>query len=193
MNPRVVFGLVQVDEVVTASRLGSADWVVTASMVEVLRDPAVLHRAIRRAVELADVPREGDAITELHALTSRVVHAVRGAHLVELGVDEVRVDDVVVRIPAGMRDVLAFLVERHLEDVRDGKAPDAFCAWSLEDMSAELGVPRTTVHKQLRRFQDRVAECYAAEARRPLPEGAVVQQDGSAWRISANCLVRRVA
>jgi hypothetical protein len=187
------FVLVQVDEVVTASRLCSAEWVVTASLLEVLRDPAVLDGAVRRALELAEVPRDGRAITELHAVTSRVVQKVRGTHLVELSDEGVQLDGVVVSVPAGMRTVLEFLVDRHVDDVRDGKAPEAFCVWTLQDMSEALGLPRSTVHKQLRRFQDRLAARYAEEVRRPLPVGSVLQLEGATWRFSPDCLVRRAS
>ena len=153
----------------------------------------MLLTAIREAESLADMPRSGDAIVELHRLQSKVVHRVRGAHLVELTPEAIRVDEVEVPMASGMKQVVEYLVDRHIEDVRDGKAPADHCTWSLEELSDALEIPRTTVQKQLRRFRNRLADRYAAEAHRPLPDGSVLELEGNGWRFSANCLVRRSA
>jgi hypothetical protein len=188
------FVLLQVDEATTASRLSDAEWVVALPLVTALRERKVLVRAVRRAEKLADVPREGPAITELHRLRSLVVRQYQAAHLVELRPGRMQVDDVEVAMPTGMENVVAYLVDRHLEDVRDGKAPDAFCTWSLKDLAEGLDLPRTTVRQQLWRFVERLNDRYAEQARCHLPEGAVLEQDeDGGWRFNANCLVRRVA
>lgn len=188
------FVLLQVDEVTTASRLSDAAWVVALPLVTALLEPKALARAVRQAEKLADVPREGPAITELHRLRSFVVRQYQGAHLVELRPGWMQVDDVEVAMPSGMESVVTYLVDRHLEDVRDGKAPDAFCTWSLKDLAEGLDLPRTTVRQQLWRFVERLNDRYAEHTRCHLPEGAVLEQDeAGSWRFNANCLVRRCA
>lgn len=187
------FVLVLLDPVVWTGRLGDADWVVTVGMAEVLRDRRVLRDAVKRAVELADLPRDAPAVVELHRLQTRFVHVEHGARVVELREEVVVVDGVEVPISAGMRTVVGYLVDRHLEDVRDGKAPEDFCAFKLGELEEALGEPRTTVRKQLWRFRQRLEERYLEGARRPLLEGAVLEQVDDGWRFSGSCLVRRAS
>jgi hypothetical protein len=113
--------------------------------------------------------------------------------VVEFRGDVVVVDDVEVPISAGMRTIVEFLVDRHVEDARDGKAPEDFCAFQLGELEGALGMPRTTVRKQLWRFLQRLEERYLAGARRPLPEGAVIEQTDDGWRFSGDCVVRRAS
>lgn len=187
------FVLVQVDEVRTDSRLAKAEWVVTVRLIDALRDPAALGEAVRQAEAKADVPRTEPTLVELHALRSRVVHVFHGTHMLELDGQEVRVDGMRLKLASGMRKVLGYLVDRHVDDSSAGKTPDAYCVWSLAEMSEAVGLPRTAVRTQLTRFQDRLASHHAETTHRRLAEGSVLECVDSQWRLNPNCLVRRSA
>ncbi len=188
------FVLVQVDELRTAFQLGEEPWMVAVRLVDVLRDPRVLAKAVRQACDDADLDRRGPAIVELHRLVSRPVHVHFGARVFELGSDCARLDEIEVAASPVMVEALGFLVDRHLEDREDGKAPDAFCSFTLEDVATELGRPRHRVQKELHRFRTRMERLYLEQASRPLPANSVIElTDGGTWRISASCLVRRSA
>jgi hypothetical protein len=188
------FVLVQVDELRTAFRLGEEPWMVVVRLVDVLRDPRVLTKAARQACDDADLERRGPAIVELHRLVSRPVYVNLGARVFELGPDHARLDAIEVAASPGMVEALGFLVDRHIEDREDGKAPDAFCSFTLEDVARELGRPRHRVQKELHRFRTRMERLYLEQALRPLPANSVIElTDGGTWRISASCLVRRSA
>jgi hypothetical protein len=187
------FVLVVLDALLWTTRLGQAEWVVSVGLADVLRDGRVLQDAVRRAVEHADLPRSEPAVVELHRLTTRFVHVSHGARVVELRKDGVVVAGVSVPVSGGMRQVVALLAEQHIEDKQVGKAPDAYCAFTLAEMAEALGERRTTVQKQLWRFRQRLADRYRDGARRPLPEGAVVEQVDDGWRFSGECVVRKAS
>lgn len=188
------FVLVQVDELRTTFRLGEEPWMVAVRLVDVVRDPRVLTKAVRQACDDADLERRGPAIVELHRLVSRPVHVSFGARVFELGSDRALLDEIEVAASPGMVEALGFLVDRHIEDREDGKAPDAFCSFTLEYMATELGRPRHRVQKELHRFRTRMERLYLEKALRPLPANSVIElTDGGTWRLNASCLVRRSA
>lgn len=196
MSNRVLGGrpfvLLLVEPATTTSRLTSADWVVTESVLDVLREPSKLTEAIHHAVVRADHPRTERVLAEIHEVRSRIVHVFHGTHLVEFDDAELRVDGIQLKLPAGMQKVLGYLVDAHVDDASVGKAPDAYCVWSLGEMAEAVGLPRTAVRTQLTRFQDRLASQYTEATRRRLPVNSVLECVDSQWRLNPNCRVRRV-
>ena len=187
------FVLLLIDPPQVRSRLGRQDWVLTRELVDVLRNPKGLVEGVERAITAADDVRTGQAVLERHDLVPRTVHHVHGAHCVELGAEVLRLDDIDVAVSPAMVEVLGFLVDRHLEDRADGKAVEAYCAFTLAELADALNQPRTAVQRQLQRFRTRMEARYQEVVLRPLPPNSVLECVDDGWRLSAACLVRRAA
>ena len=97
----------------------------------------------------------------------------------------------------GLLPVLRVLVARWREDLADGKAPEAHCAWTPDEIRVELArdtsdAPKLdTIRRQITRLRAGIAERYRREATLPIDEDAVVEHvAGGGYRLNPGLLAR---
>lgn len=154
-------------------------WIAVADMLE--GGVPALREAAKRAAPLppSTTAAESRPWAAIRAPTPGVLVDLRGAHLLELRDEGVRLDGVLV-LPAdsALTATLAFFVQRWREDIGAGKAPDDHCTFRAEEIAEEHGGAAGRIHRQLSRLRASLRDAYHAATGRTVGEDDVIESVG---------------
>ena len=175
---------------VWAGRFGQEPWLTPLSLATwFVEGPAAVREALagRTAAPAAELPWASS-----RRVTPRVLPLPLGARLLEVDAERAQLDghEVVGRDGVAVLALLRVFVSRWREDLADGKAPDDFCVWSVDELRSALVQAEgrrpdpATVRRQLQRLRRGMRDRYQQATGVALGEDDVIERlPGEGYRL----------